>query len=150
VEEKAERARNRSKRFAISANRMRVCSRLRPGVPLDAHARRWVAGGLYWRCAGYKKELQPCAWLHFQLPLFAAVLDTHRDDDAWLDVAGDLARVSQRVQSSGCRSSADGHSVSHRSSPRRCRAAAVKRYLGWVQLAACVIFIRHDANGFVR
>jgi len=26
----------------------------------------------------------------------------------------------------------------------------VKRYLGWVQLAACVIFIRHDANGFVR
>jgi transposase len=25
-----------------------------------------------------------------------------------------------------------------------------KRYLGWVQLAACVIFIRHDANGFVR
>jgi len=27
---------------------------------------------------------------------------------------------------------------------------SVKRYLGWVQLAACVIFIRHDANGFVR
>ena len=27
---------------------------------------------------------------------------------------------------------------------------AVKRYLGWVQMAACVIFIRHDANGFVR
>jgi len=27
---------------------------------------------------------------------------------------------------------------------------AVKRYRGWVQLAACVIFIRHDANGFVR
>jgi transposase len=27
---------------------------------------------------------------------------------------------------------------------------AVKHYLGWVQLAACVIFIRHDANGFVR
>jgi transposase len=26
----------------------------------------------------------------------------------------------------------------------------VKRYLGWVQLAACVIFLRHDANGFVR
>ena len=26
----------------------------------------------------------------------------------------------------------------------------VKRYLGWVQLAACVIFIRHEANGFVR
>ncbi len=26
----------------------------------------------------------------------------------------------------------------------------VGRYLGWVQLAACVIFIRHDANGFVR
>jgi hypothetical protein len=25
-----------------------------------------------------------------------------------------------------------------------------KKYLGWVQLAACVIFIRHDANGFVR
>ena len=25
-----------------------------------------------------------------------------------------------------------------------------QRYLGWVQLAACVIFIRHDANGFVR
>ena len=25
-----------------------------------------------------------------------------------------------------------------------------ERYLGWVQLAACVIFIRHDANGFVR
>jgi transposase len=25
-----------------------------------------------------------------------------------------------------------------------------KRYLHWVQLAACVIFIRHDANGFVR
>jgi transposase len=24
-----------------------------------------------------------------------------------------------------------------------------QRYLGWVQLAACVIFIRHDANGFV-
>ena len=24
-----------------------------------------------------------------------------------------------------------------------------KRYLVWVQLAACVIFIRHDANGFV-
>ena len=23
-------------------------------------------------------------------------------------------------------------------------------FLGWVQLAACVIFIRHDANGFVR
>ena len=27
---------------------------------------------------------------------------------------------------------------------------ATKHYLGWVQLAACVIFIRHDANGFVR
>ena len=27
---------------------------------------------------------------------------------------------------------------------------APRRYLGWVQLAACVIFIRHDANGFVR
>ena len=27
---------------------------------------------------------------------------------------------------------------------------ATRRYLGWVQLAACVIFIRHDANGFVR
>ena len=27
---------------------------------------------------------------------------------------------------------------------------AVQRYLGWVQLAACVIFIRHDAHGFVR
>ena len=27
---------------------------------------------------------------------------------------------------------------------------SVRRYLGWVQLAACVIFIRHDANGFVR
>jgi transposase len=26
----------------------------------------------------------------------------------------------------------------------------MKRYLGWIQLAACVIFIRHDANGFVR
>jgi hypothetical protein len=25
-----------------------------------------------------------------------------------------------------------------------------KRYLYWVQLAACVIFVRHDANGFVR
>jgi transposase len=25
-----------------------------------------------------------------------------------------------------------------------------KRYLNWVQLAACVIFVRHDANGFVR
>jgi transposase len=25
-----------------------------------------------------------------------------------------------------------------------------KRYLGWVQLAACVIFIRHEDNGFVR
>ena len=25
-----------------------------------------------------------------------------------------------------------------------------KRYLGWVQLAACVIFLRHQANGFVR
>ena len=25
-----------------------------------------------------------------------------------------------------------------------------KRYLGWVQLAACVVFLRHDANGFVR
>ena len=25
-----------------------------------------------------------------------------------------------------------------------------ERYLGWVQLAACVIFLRHDANGFVR
>lgn len=25
-----------------------------------------------------------------------------------------------------------------------------QRYLGWVQLAACVILIRHDANGFVR
>jgi len=25
-----------------------------------------------------------------------------------------------------------------------------KRYLHWVQLAACVIFVRHDANGFVR
>jgi transposase len=25
-----------------------------------------------------------------------------------------------------------------------------QRYLGWVQLAACVIFIRHEANGFVR
>jgi transposase len=24
-----------------------------------------------------------------------------------------------------------------------------KRYLNWVQLAACVIFVRHDANGFV-
>jgi hypothetical protein len=27
---------------------------------------------------------------------------------------------------------------------------AARRYLGWVQLAACVIFIRHEANGFVR
>ena len=27
---------------------------------------------------------------------------------------------------------------------------SAKNYLGWVQLAACVIFIRHDANGFVR
>ena len=27
---------------------------------------------------------------------------------------------------------------------------AAKRYRGWVQLAAWVIFIRHDANGFVR
>jgi hypothetical protein len=26
----------------------------------------------------------------------------------------------------------------------------MKRYLGWVQLAACVIFLRHEANGFVR
>jgi hypothetical protein len=26
----------------------------------------------------------------------------------------------------------------------------VQRYLAWVQLAACVIFIRHEANGFVR
>jgi len=25
-----------------------------------------------------------------------------------------------------------------------------ERYLHWVQLAACVIFVRHDANGFVR
>jgi transposase len=25
-----------------------------------------------------------------------------------------------------------------------------QHYLGWVQLAACVIFLRHDANGFVR
>ncbi len=24
-----------------------------------------------------------------------------------------------------------------------------RRYLGWVQLAACVIFLRHEANGFV-
>ena len=27
---------------------------------------------------------------------------------------------------------------------------SAKTFLGWVQLAACVIFIRHDANGFVR
>jgi len=27
---------------------------------------------------------------------------------------------------------------------------AVKRHLGWVQLAACVTFVRRDANGFVR
>jgi hypothetical protein len=27
---------------------------------------------------------------------------------------------------------------------------SARRYLGWVQLAACVIFIRHDANGFVQ
>jgi putative transposase len=25
-----------------------------------------------------------------------------------------------------------------------------KRYLGWVQLAAAIIYIRHEANGFVR
>ena len=25
-----------------------------------------------------------------------------------------------------------------------------ERYLGWVQLAACVIFLRHEDNGFVR
>jgi transposase len=25
-----------------------------------------------------------------------------------------------------------------------------RRYLGWVQLAACVILLRHDAHGFVR
>jgi hypothetical protein len=25
-----------------------------------------------------------------------------------------------------------------------------KRYLSWVQLAACVIFLRHEDNGFVR
>jgi len=25
-----------------------------------------------------------------------------------------------------------------------------QRYLRWVQLAACVIFVRHEANGFVR
>ena len=24
------------------------------------------------------------------------------------------------------------------------------RYLGWVQLAACIIFLRHEDNGFVR
>jgi len=27
---------------------------------------------------------------------------------------------------------------------------AVRRYLGWVELAACIIFIRHEDNGFVR
>ena len=26
----------------------------------------------------------------------------------------------------------------------------VRRYLGWVQLAACIIFLRHEDNGFVR
>jgi transposase len=26
----------------------------------------------------------------------------------------------------------------------------VGRYLGWVQLAACIIFLRHEDNGFVR
>jgi hypothetical protein len=26
---------------------------------------------------------------------------------------------------------------------------SARRYLGWVQLAACVIFVRHEANGFV-
>ena len=26
---------------------------------------------------------------------------------------------------------------------------SARRYLGWVQLAACVIFLRHEANGFV-
>jgi transposase len=25
-----------------------------------------------------------------------------------------------------------------------------ERYLGWVQLAACIIFLRHEDNGFVR
>jgi transposase len=27
---------------------------------------------------------------------------------------------------------------------------SARHYLGWVQLAACVILLRHDANGFVR
>jgi hypothetical protein len=27
---------------------------------------------------------------------------------------------------------------------------AVRRYLGWVELAACIIFLRHEDNGFVR
>jgi transposase len=27
---------------------------------------------------------------------------------------------------------------------------AVRRYLGWVQLAACIIFLRAEDNGFVR
>jgi hypothetical protein len=26
---------------------------------------------------------------------------------------------------------------------------SARHYLGWVQLAACVIFLRHEANGFV-
>jgi transposase len=33
---------------------------------------------------------------------------------------------------------------------RRRLDRTARRYLGWVQLAACVIFLRHDANGFVR
>jgi hypothetical protein len=32
----------------------------------------------------------------------------------------------------------------------RRRDRCAERYLGWVQLAACVILIRHDANGLVR
>ena len=27
---------------------------------------------------------------------------------------------------------------------------AVRQYLAWVQLAACIIFLRHEDNGFVR
>lgn len=27
---------------------------------------------------------------------------------------------------------------------------SAKRYLGWVQLACAIIFVRHEANGFVR
>jgi hypothetical protein len=99
VQAMREQARNRSNRFAhpcephasVLAASTPVCL-LMP--TLDGGHQRILAGAA--RAA--KRRLQPCARLHFQLPLFSIVLDTHRDYDVQLGVAGNLVQVSSLVR----------------------------------------------------